>query len=149
MPITLPQLFNTLSIIQEIVLFSMQTPLQYVTSNESSAIEFSHGSSDHAEIFLPVEGATVNSSVNGNGLVFKRRPSDTLGDQHNVVTDWNDYIYPPAKRLHSHTALMNSSHLFSSQPSLFEYQGSAGNQSEAGFGVLLDKVISFKVLDNV
>ncbi|XP_037918173.1 protein CBFA2T2 isoform X2 [Hermetia illucens] len=116
-----------------------QTPLQYVTSNESSAIEFSHGSSDHAEIFLPVEGATVNSSVNGNGLVFKRRPSDTLGDQHNVVTDWNDYIYPPAKRLHSHTALMNSSHLFSSQPSLFEYQGSAGNQSEAGFGVLLDK----------
>ncbi|XP_055372398.1 protein CBFA2T1 isoform X2 [Condylostylus longicornis] len=96
-----------------------QTTLQYVTTNDTCAMEFTQGPPDHPDIFLPIEtgpsplalngsagnGGNSNTSNGGlSGLVFKRRPSDTLLDHpHNgggSIQDWNDYIYPPTAKRH-------------------------------------------------
>uniref|UniRef100_A0A1B0C9N1 Putative nervy n=1 Tax=Lutzomyia longipalpis TaxID=7200 RepID=A0A1B0C9N1_LUTLO len=56
-----------------------QSVSQFVRSNESSVFEFAHNPTEHSEIFLPIEGGSFagnGASVNGNGLLLKRRASD-------------------------------------------------------------------------
>lgn len=136
-----------------------QTTLQYVTTNDSQVMEFSHLPPDHSEIFLPIEPPTTtptSSSLNGNGVVFKRRPSDTIIDHHNGGAEWPDYLYPPAKRHHPHPSHLSSSVSvggrdgtgagptnYSTQPSVYDYPSSVVNRGDSdpgGFSVLLDKV---------
>ncbi|XP_055905529.1 protein CBFA2T2 isoform X2 [Eupeodes corollae] len=117
-----------------------QTPLQYVTSNENSVMEFSHSPSEYQDIFLQLDSTTSGSVSNGNGLVFKRRSSDSIMDHHNGGQEWNDYMYPAAKRMHTLNPPPNG--YIPGQPasSLFEYPGSAASsQGDVGFGGLLDK----------
>uniref|UniRef100_T1GNN8 NHR2-like domain-containing protein n=1 Tax=Megaselia scalaris TaxID=36166 RepID=T1GNN8_MEGSC len=121
-------------------------------------MEFSHLPPDHSEIFLPIEPPTTtptSSSLNGNGVVFKRRPSDTLIDHHNGGAEWPDYLYPPAKRHHPHPSHLSSSVSvggrdgagagptnYSTQPSVYDYPSSVVNRGDSdpgGFSVLLDK----------
>lgn len=145
----------------------MQTTLQYVTTNDSQVMEFSHLPPDPSEIFLPIEPPTTtptSSSLNGNGVVFKRRPSDTLIDHHNGGGEWPDYLYPPAKRHHPHPTHLSSSGAvgggggsggrdgptnYSTQPSVYEYPSSVVNRESdtGGFSVLLDKVNKLKLIE--
>lgn len=118
---------------------------------------------DHSEIFLPMEPPTTtptSSSLNGNGVVFKRRPSDTLIDHHNGGAEWPDYLYPPAKRHHPHPTHLSSSGggggaagvrdgptNYSTQPSVYEYPSSVVNRDSDTGGFLLDKVNKLKLIE--
>lgn len=53
-----------------------QSTFQYVRANENSVIEYS---SEHSDIFLPVDGGSSSSSsasLNGNSHSLKRRGSE-------------------------------------------------------------------------
>ncbi|KAL5286682.1 CBFA2T2 family protein [Megaselia abdita] len=164
-PYVVPFLKNHITLLQRdiagLARSCNQTTLQYVTTNDSQVMEFSHLPPDHSEIFLPIEPPTTtptSSSLNGNGVVFKRRPSDTLIDHHNGGGEWPDYLYPPAKRHHPHPTHLSSSGAvggtsgsvgggrdgptnYSTQPSVYEYSSSVVNRESdtGGFSVLLDK----------
>lgn len=66
-----------------------QSTLQYVRSNESSVFEFVHTSTEHTEIFMPLESSPVpavsisnggnserHQSMNGSSVLLKRRASE-------------------------------------------------------------------------
>uniref|UniRef100_A0A1L8DDI8 Putative nervy n=1 Tax=Nyssomyia neivai TaxID=330878 RepID=A0A1L8DDI8_9DIPT len=104
-----------------------QSVSQFVRSNESSVFEFAHNPTEHSEIFLPIEGGTFagnGASINGNGLLLKRRASDNFFDtQHQH--EWSDHNIP-SKRPH-HSLMLNSgasaaAHLLPAHTPLFDYQ---------------------------
>lgn len=111
--------------------------MQYARSNENSFIEFAH-STEHADIFLPIDITMTNGSsgVNGNGSISKRRASESFFDHPNAPHDWNEYMLPTKR---PHLMIGNTSHLFpAGHPPLFDYQSAAAHVEP--FNALLDKV---------
>uniref|UniRef100_A0A1B0D6E2 MYND-type domain-containing protein n=1 Tax=Phlebotomus papatasi TaxID=29031 RepID=A0A1B0D6E2_PHLPP len=99
-----------------------QSVSQFVRSNESSVFEFAHNSTEHSEIFLPIESGSFagnGASINGNGLLLKRRASD---NQHQH--DWSDHTLPSKRAHHSLMLTSGSSaaHLLPAHTPLFDYQ---------------------------
>ncbi|GAB0090111.1 CBFA2T2 [Sergentomyia squamirostris] len=106
---------------------SNQSISQFVRSNETSVFEFAHNSTEHSEIFLPIEGGSFagnGPTINGNGILLKRRASDNFFDSQHQH-EWNDHPLP-AKRPHHSLLLSTSSstaaHLLPSHAPLFDYQ---------------------------
>ncbi|XP_061391734.1 protein CBFA2T2 [Musca vetustissima] len=154
-PYVIPLLKNHISLLQrEIAALARatnQTTLQYVTSNESTVMEFSpHGPpAEYSDIFVQLDGQSNGSGAGATSLVFKRRPSDTLMEPHghNGAQEWSDYMaaYPPPKRLHAHNphapAPESRIPFASAQPTIFDYSatGVAAAQSEGSFNNLMEK----------
>ncbi|XP_037041535.1 protein CBFA2T2 isoform X1 [Bradysia coprophila] len=111
--------------------------LQYVRTNENSVFENTHAT-EHSDIFLPIEVSSSNggTTVNGNGVILKRRTSDSLYENQSVPTTeaWNDYLLP-AKR--PHLIVNSNAQLFTSQPPLFDYH--SGGAHIEPFTSILEK----------
>ncbi|XP_059608883.1 protein CBFA2T1 [Phlebotomus argentipes] len=104
---------------------SNQSVSQFVRSNETSVFEFAHNPTEHSEIFLPIEGGSFGgngASINGNGLLLKRRASDNFFDSQHQH-EWSEHSVP-SKRPH-HSLMLSggtTAHLLPAHTPLFDYQ---------------------------